>query len=354
MQHLKARWICLATWICDGHEMVMQDDTKLTLYFDGVSTRAKVVTAQLKADDLVLAWEEGELRRTPIIDINFSINQAGKFAIGHFVDGASVQLSDEVLIAKLSSKVTLPMLMAQNWRGAALTLALLLALTFGLYRWGIPAVADTAANYIPESWAKNIQEAVVKDLDSNLCQASKLPDVRQIDLLQKFEALKLATNNAIQPASNAELIFRDCKFMGPNAFNLGREIIVLTDEMVLFTENDEALLGVLAHELGHLQSDHVMRSILRYAGVGALSTVLLGDVSAIAAVAPTVVLRNQYTQVFEREADALAITRLKAAGISTKPLAALFRKLGKHDGDNKWEWLFSHPDSGERAKLFDH
>jgi Zn-dependent protease with chaperone function len=333
--------------------MVMQDDTKPTLYFDGVSTSAKVVTAQLLAGDLVLACSACELRRTPMTDINLSINQAGKFAIGHFADGASVQLTDEALIAKLSSKVTLPMLMAQNWRGAALTLALLVALIFSLYRWGIPTVADAAAKYIPESWAENIQEAVVKDLDSNLCQASKLPDARQIDLLQKFEALKLATNNAIQPAPQAELVFRDCKFMGPNAFNVGRETIVLTDAMVFFAENDDALLGVLAHELGHLQSDHVMRSILRYAGVGALSTVLLGDVSAIAAVAPTVVLRNQYTQVFEREADALAITRLKAAGISTKPLAALFRKLGKHDGDKKWEWLFSHPDSGERARLFD-
>jgi Zn-dependent protease with chaperone function len=334
----------------------MQDDTKPTLYFDGVSTNAKVVDVQLLAGDLVLMLDASELRRTPIGDINFSINHAGNYALGHFVDGASVQLTEEQLIAKLNSKVTLSMRMAQNWRGAALTLTVLIAVVFGLYRWGIPAIADASAKYIPESWAESIQEAVVKDLDSNLCKVSKLPEVRQAELLQKFDALKLASNDSLEAAPKAGLLFRSCKFMGPNAFNVGRETVVLTDEMVPFAENDEALLGVLAHELGHLQSDHVMRSILRYAGVGALSTVLLGDVSAIAAVAPTIVLRNQYTQVFEREADAQAIARLKATGISTKPLAALFRKLGKHHGDDdnkKWEWLFSHPDSGERAKLFD-
>ena len=117
-----------------------------------------------------------------------------------------------------------------------------------------------------------------------------------------------------------------------------------------------------------------MRSILRYAGVGALSAVLLGDISTIVAAAPAFVMKNQYTQVFEREADASALARLKLANIPTKPLADMFRKLSmqgkvqreskneaaenehqdkKASNNKEWEWLFSHPDSAERAKVFD-
>ncbi len=329
-----------------------------TLYFDGNSTVAKAVMAEGVDGTLILSVEDGVLRCTPVDDIVFSITQDGTFAIGYFADGASLQITDALLIAKLKSKNTIPALLASSWRGAFVAFMALVALVFCIYRWGIPAVADEAANLMPDAWAKNIEASVMKEVDSNMCKTSELPDSRQIKLLQRFSALQMAATPIVQAAPEAKLIFRSCALMGPNAFNIGREIIVLTDEMVKFAGNDDAVLGILAHELGHLESDHVMRGILRYAGVGLVATALLGDVSSIVAAAPTLVMRNQFTQVFEREADAHALARLKAANISTKPLATVFKKLNKNDdsgeGDGKrWEWMLSHPDSGERAKLFD-
>lgn len=350
----------------------MQNESSFAQYFDGLSTNAQKVTPTLQYSELVLSTENGELRRASIADIKFSVNQAATYAIGYFADGASVQLSDAALIAKINPKKTLSDSLAQNWRSAALTVLLLVAVVFSIYRFGIPAVADASAKYVPDSWAQSIEDSVINDLDGNMCKPTKLSDARQAELLEKFKELQLAGDKNLGVETTAELLFRDCKLMGPNAFNMGREKIALLDEMVTFAETDDAIIGVLAHELGHLHADHVMRGILRYAGVGALSAVLLGDVSAIVAAAPAFVLRNQYTQVFEREADAYALAKLKAANMPTQPLADMFRKLSKHgktqdagsegkSGDkNKeteksknWEWLFSHPDSEERAKLFD-
>lgn len=324
------------------------------LYFDGVSAVAKVVIVEWVGGALTLSVEDGIFRHAPTEDIEFSITQEGAFAIGYFADGASLQITHAELIAKLKPKNTIPSILTSSWCGALVAFVALAAMVFCIYRWGIPAVADEAANLMPDAWAENIEAAVMKEVDSNMCKTSELPDHRQIELLQRFSKLQMAATPTIQTAPNAKLVFRSCALMGPNAFNVGREIIVLTDEMVKFADNDGAVLGILAHELGHLQSDHVMRGILRYAGVGLVATALLGDVSSIVAAAPTLVMRNQFTQVFEREADAHALARLKAAHISAKPLAAVFKKLSKNDSDGKkWEWLFSHPDSGERAKLFD-
>jgi Zn-dependent protease with chaperone function len=350
----------------------MQNESSFAQYFDGISTNAQRVTPKLQNSELVLSTENGELRRAFIADIKLSVNQAATYAIGYFADGASVQMSDVALIAKINPNKTLSDSLAQNWRSAGLTVLLLVAVVFSIYRFGIPAVADTSAKYVPDSWAQSIEDSVVKDLDSNLCKPTKLSDARQAQLRGKFKELQLAAVENLGNEATAELLFRDCKLMGPNAFNVGREKIVLLDEMVTFAETDDAIIGVLAHELGHLHADHVMRGILRYAGVGALSAVLLGDVSAIVAAAPAFVLRNQYTHVFEREADAYALAKLKAANLPTQPLADMFRKLSKHgktkeagsestsaDKNKKtetgknWEWLFSHPDSEERAKLFD-
>lgn len=351
-------------------QVPMQVETSFAQYFDGVSTNALRVFPTLDSGVLVLRSDAGEIRRTPLEDMRSSVSKAGAYAIVYFADGASLQLSDAALIAKISPEKSLSDVLSQNWRSAALTVLLLVALVFSIYRWGIPVIADAAAKYVPDSWAQSIQTSVVADADRGLCKPSKFSDTRQATLQEKFKKLQLTTNSQIKALPQAQLLFRHCEMMGPNAFNVGREVIVLVDEMVFFAKTDDAVMGVLAHELGHLQADHVMRGILRYAGVGALSAVLLGDVSAIVAAAPALVLRNQYSQVFEREADVHALARLKAANIPTQPLADMFRKLSEHGktknssteserqdkkaSKNKdWEWLFSHPDSAERAKLFD-
>ena len=250
--------------------------------------------------------------------------------------------------------------LSKTWRGAAIAFAALAVVVFAIYRWGVPLGADVAAKAMPDAWASKIENAVLKDLDDSMCKPSTLAAGRQAQLQRGFEALRATRSSTVRPANDAVLLLRACPLVGPNAFNLGRKTIVLTDAMVSFASNpaspedDAAIMGVLAHELGHLQNDHVMRGLFHSAGVGMLATVLLGDVSGLLAAAPAIVLRNQFTRGFEREADSEALARLQATNISSKPLAAMFKKLSdKEVTPKKTEWLFSHPDSGERAKLFE-
>ncbi len=191
--------------------------------------------------------------------------------------------------------------LGQSWRGASLAMVLLVGVVFAIYRWGIPLGADMVAKATPDKVAAKMEVAVLHDLDDSLCKPTALSATRLDQINKGFQELKAATSNRIRPASHATLLFRSCPLIGPNAFNLGRTTIVLTDAMVDFVngtddaQGDAALMGVLAHELGHLQNDHVMRGVFQSVGVGLLAAAVLGDVSGLLASAPAVVLRNQCT-----------------------------------------------------------
>src|SRR5690606_40050887 len=99
------------------------------------------------------------------------------------------------------------------------------------------------------------------------------------------------------------------------AFAMPGGTILLTDELVQLAEAlqpqqpQQALtqiLGVLAHEVGHVEHRHALRQFVQGTIVAAAVTWYLGDVSSLLAAAPTALLNTRYTRNFEREADAYA------------------------------------------------
>ena len=77
------------------------------------------------------------------------------------------------------------------------------------------------------------------------------------------------------------LVFRKSR-IGPNAFALPGGTMVMTDQLVELVDHDDAVLtGVLAHELGHLQARHGMRMLVQATAIGAVSSLVFGDFSAL-------------------------------------------------------------------------
>ena len=98
---------------------------------------------------------------------------------------------------------------------------------------------------------------VLAELDQKMFAASTLSQDEQQRIAAQFARLAAAAEGAPQ----YRLLFRKSR-IGPNALALPSGQIVLTDELVrLMGDDDEALMGVLAHELGHLQRRHLMRRL---------------------------------------------------------------------------------------------
>jgi len=98
-----------------------------------------------------------------------------------------------------------------------------------------------------------------------------------------------------------------------------------------------------------LHERHLTRRILQSSAIGAVATVMYGDVSSVVANIPTLMLDLKYSRDAETEADDFAITMLKQNGISRSALIRTFEKLDK-DSSNRAPYLSSHPPTSDRIE----
>lgn len=138
-----------------------------------------------------------------------------------------------------------------------------------------------------------------------------------------------------------------------NAFALPGGIMVFTRGLLDQAGSPEEIAGIAAHELGHLAHDHSTRALYRSFAVALLIGVLFGDLTGgtLAGGLAEWLVNTGYSREAERDADAFALERLKAAGIGTQGLADFFVRLEKKHGDDGgplFGLLSTHPATAER------
>lgn len=237
-----------------------------------------------------------------------------------------------------------------HWPSIIIVLLLAIAVLFGIVQYGIPVMAHQVANAIPVEVEIQMGSEAMTLFDRFL-EPSKLDASRQNALREKF--LSLAKQAGIQPR---EIVFRGGKDIGANAFALPSGIIVFTDEMVKLAQDDHELLGVFAHELGHVKYRHTLQQVLQNTTAGLLLIVLTGDISStssLAAALPTVLLQTRFSRAAERESDDYAITLLRQQNISPEHLGNILKRLEQQTGgDDVPGFLSTHPATDERVRRF--
>jgi Zn-dependent protease with chaperone function len=223
------------------------------------------------------------------------------------------------------------------------------------YQWGLPLAADRLAQHLPPSIEKTMGDRGLAAMDKYL-RPSQLAAAEQTYLRNLFAAMQAPRGE--KPAYRLE--FRSSP-MGPNAFALPNGVIVMTDELLHMTEDDDAILGVLSHELGHVQRHHSGRHLLQALGVGVVLNLWLGDAPGAMAAIPAILLSQKHSRDFEREADQYAIDMISANGRPLGSLATLFESMAAAKAEDEAEaeavdegedYLSSHPSDAERiAKL---
>lgn len=249
-----------------------------------------------------------------------------------------------------------------TWRGAAAALAVTAAILYSFTEWGAAALATVAVSATPPEVEAVIGENALSLLEQiRVLNPSGLPPDRRNELLAGFEAMRAEAG-----VEDADLRFHAVGV--PNAFALPGGAIVLTDELVALAENDEEIVAVLAHELGHVAGRHAMRRLAQTSSMLVLWTAFTGDVSvaALSFLGPDRLLAQRYSRSFERDADRFAFDYLLDAGISPTRLGDILERLGgagweegagaggNEDagagGSNLLDWLSSHPGAAERAR----
>ncbi len=240
-----------------------------------------------------------------------------------------------------------------RWRYVLFLLLVTLVGVWAIIEYGIPALAKRVAFNFPASADSALGRDGLKLLDQTLFSPSGLGEKRQEHLRTVFEAMTrdLADGHAYR------LEFRKSERVGPNAFALPSGIIVVTDEMVLLAQNQNELIGVLAHEIGHVKHRHALRALLQNSAVALLIASATGDLTsltALSAALPTLLVKAKYSRAFEMEADQFALQYLRAHNIPPKHFADILLRVEKESGFNSeaHNYLASHPETTQRMKLF--
>ena len=156
-----------------------------------------------------------------------------------------------------------------------------------------------------------------------------------------------------------------------NAFVAGGQKIFINTGLILAAKSPQQIIGVLAHEIGHIAGGHLARTqdALRNATVQAVIAMVLGAAALVsntaggAEAAPAIILGGQqvagrsllrYTRTQESAADQAAVSLLAETGLSPQGLLEFIEILGDQQAllaERQDPYARSHPLTRRRISI---
>jgi len=292
-----------------------------------------------------------------------------------FPDGQKFETREndqlDELIQKLNPKQNDSLIyrLETHWRYvlASIVLTALVFVWGGVY--GVPLVSKSIAYALPASLMDTAGEQTLELLDKQLLEPTTLaPEVRE-RVRNHFAGIIDE-----HPDQNIRLYFRNAPVVGANAFALPNGGIIFTDDMIKLAENDDELLSVMAHEIGHVVKRHGMRGVIQGSIITFSLILLTGDLSATAELflgIPVILTQLGYSRGFEREADDYALNYMLARNIDPSGFSRLMARLQRNriagpagepstetnneieESAAQWQrYLSTHPGIDERIEKF--
>ncbi|GAA4412146.1 M48 family metallopeptidase [Nibrella viscosa] len=218
--------------------------------------------------------------------------------------------------------------------------ALLIALAWGLYVYGLPALADRAVELIPPAQEQKLGEVLYKQVISE----ERLPvDPARTQWVNAYwQAVGLPTRfpGQITVVKHNEI----------NAFAIPGGHIVVYDSLLNRMSRHEQLAALLAHETAHIEYRHSLQQLTRSVASYAVLSLLFGDVTGLMAV----LIDNahsltslSFSRDKEDQADAFAVEALARQGIDPQGVVWMLHVLPK-EGKLGPSALSTHPETTER------
>jgi Zn-dependent protease with chaperone function len=312
-------------------------------YFDGRSSRVRVVQLQVAGEDLVIVGEDINMR-VPFAQVKVDERLGRAPRRLRFEDGAFCVVGDLIALdAMLASTPHRDGWVDRIQRRSQFVLPAIVAfavMAAAAYKWGLPWAAAKGAAYLPPALGIQLSDQALRMLDRGILLPSKIGEDRQQTLSRKFHELRLPEGGT----ARAELVFRRSPQLGANAFTLPDGKIIVLDELITIIDDDRQILAALAHEEGHAHGHHGLQMLLQSSVVGAFLAFYIGDISSLLAVAPAALMQAKYSRELEQQADDYGAAVLVLNGMSPSLLADALDKLIKsHQGAAQEGYLSTHP-----------
>jgi Zn-dependent protease with chaperone function len=241
----------------------------------------------------------------------------------------------------------------QHTKIAAIATVCLVAAVLLGFKFGLPVLARHVASRMPvelELQAGRVALGTISRFlaPSNLSRFDQAATRTRLDRLLQVRPQRIPV----------QIEFYAMGPQYPNAFALPGGVIIVSDELVALADGEGELEAVLAHELGHLDHNHGVRSLLQSSFALLLVTAVTGDLSTLSTLAGTIpflILQNGYARELELDADDYARELLLEARIDPKHFASILRKLEatRPSQGVDYSYLSTHPRTDERIRAFE-
>jgi Zn-dependent protease with chaperone function len=222
-------------------------------------------------------------------------------------------------------------------------LAILFLAAIVSLRYAMPFAMDFTAGLIPQTFEARLGAVAFQSFDL-LLGDTETNETRRAEVQTLFDELLAASDVEVPIAIH----IRHGGILNANAFALPAGPVIVTDELIKLAPNDDALAGVLAHEIGHIEERHGLRRMMRAAGWVILVSIVAEEASGLfeeVAAFPTLLIDQAYSRSFETDADDRAVEILRSAGRDPDQFAEMLRLITERCGTacDDSAWLSSHP-----------
>lgn len=212
---------------------------------------------------------------------------------------------------------------------------------------GSNSTTKLIANMLPKHTLDRISEKTIEQLkQEGYIKKSHLP-LKTKEYIK--EHLKIITPKNV----HIKLHFVTSNLFKANAFALPSGDIFITDSLISLEKDKKyrGILGILAHEVGHVKQKHALRNIVKTSISAVVIGYFVGDFSHIVTITATGLMNLSYSREFEMEADNEAIDMLRKNYISIKPLIDIFQALQKRSPKTN-PFISTHPMFKQRITNF--
>jgi len=333
-------------------------------FFDGRISKAQTVRIEIFGSTLLICSDDGdEVGRWPLAEIrdeNASV-RVGEVNLSISTDNPARLITEDVIFVEELIR-RCPDLRKKRagapgwWRPIAAVAAVAIVSVGLFFAVGLPGIASFVANILPTETRQKIGLTVEDQMirafskqdnrDDAVCKSS----MGQKALEKIIGQLDSVTGNLEFPISVIVI-----KSKTANAFALPGGRMIVTSALINRAKSANALAGVLAHEIGHIEEKHPTRLFVSNLGIAAILSLAFGDVTGgtVLASAGQLVLGAAYSRDFERTADSRAIEIMSALNFDISEVIPLLQSLVPKKNDSSFLSLFaSHPDmEGRIARL---
>ena len=262
-------------------------------------------------------------------------------------------LQDNLLKTRVGSMTQIKKIKSKKRLLRTLTLSICIAIVLGF--WGLwmlkTPLVNKISDQVPVEWEEKLGETGYTAFiaGKNIIDDEKL----QADL----EKMAATLIDAIDD-KRYEFKFHIIEDSTMNAAALPGGHVIIHSGLILNVKKGEDLLGVLAHEIAHVNKRHSIRGLINNAGLFLVLQSMLGDITAIGGVVMnggTQLLSLHNSREHETEADDIGWDYLIKANINPRGLIDCFKVMKEkthsfidEELEKQLSILSTHPAMDER------